>query len=160
MSLEIEKKFLVKSDMYKDEAFASRRMLQAYLCKDENHSVRIRISGDEAFLTIKGPRADISNEEWEYPVPPDDARAMMELCRDSLIEKTRYFVHSADGVHTWEVDEFHGANEGLCVAEIELGSEDESFPLPSWLGKDVSADRRYLNTSLAINPFKNWESQT
>ncbi len=159
MSIEIERKFLVKSDMYKKEAFASRRMLQAYLCRDAERSVRVRISGDEAYLTIKGPRKTIFNSEWEYPVPVEDARAMLELCLESVIDKTRYYVRSADGVHTWEVDEFYGDNDGLCVAEIELGSEDEEFPLPCWVGKEVSEDSRYHNTLLSVNPYRNWKDE-
>ena len=84
---------------------------------------------------------------------------MLELCLESVIDKTRYYVRSADGVHTWEVDEFYGDNEGLCVAEIELGCEDEEFPLPCWVGKEVSEDSRYHNTLLSVNPYRNWKDE-
>jgi len=151
--MEIERKFLVKNDAFIHEAFRKRRIVQGYICADAERSVRVRICGDEAFLTIKGATngRGWSRYEFEQPVPMNDAEELLQLCMPGRIEKERHYVMF--GGHTWEVDVFHGANEGLTVAEIELASEDETFELPAWVGQEVSGDPRYYNAMLAKNPF-------
>ncbi len=155
MAQEIERKFLVRGS-FKEVAFAALRISQGYICRDGGRTVRVRIRGEQAFLTIKGPSADggLSRFEWEMEIPVQEARELMMLCQAGIIEKTRYLVKA--GKHTFEVDEFHGDNEGLIVAEVELGAPDESFERPSWLGEEVTGERRYYNASLSRNPYKNW----
>ena len=155
MHTEIERKFLVRGD-YRKDAFKAIPMRQGYICNGSGRTVRVRICGDSAFLTIKGPSLDggLSRYEWEKEIPVQEARELMELCDSGRIDKTRYLVKA--GAHTFEVDEFHGENEGLVIAEVELGSADEAFERPSWLGEEVTGDRRYYNASLCRNPFKNW----
>ena len=157
MALEIERKFLVKGD-YKPEAFKAFRITQGYLSVAPGKTVRVRLRDEQGFITIKGPSYanGTTRFEWEKEIPADEARSLLELAKPGLIDKTRYLVKNTDGRHTWEVDEFHGLNEGLTVAEIELASEDESFDKPEWLGEEVTGDRRYHNSMLMKNPFKNW----
>jgi len=121
--------------------------------------VRVRIAGDKAYLTIKGPSYDggLSRFEWEKEITIEDARSLLTLAEDSIIDKTRYYVPSEDGRHTWEVDEFYGDNEGLVVAEVELLSAVDAVPKPSWLGEEVTGDRRFYNAQLTRNPYKNWK---
>ena len=156
MAQEIERKFLVKGS-FKEAAFAALRMSQGYICRDSGRTVRVRIQGEQAFLTIKGPSADggLSRFEWEKEIPVAEARELMALCEPGIIDKTRHLVKA--GKHTFEVDEFHGDNAGLVVAEVELGAPDETFERPSWLGEEVTGDRRYYNASLSRNPYKNWK---
>lgn len=156
--MEIERKFLVKGS-FKEAAFNAVDMAQGYLSAGGGCTVRVRLAGEEAFLTIKGPSADggLSRYEWEKEIPVDEARELLALCPGGIIDKTRYYVRNADGVHTWEVDEFHGDNEGLTVAEVELRTPDDSFDIPGWIGEEVTGDRRYYNTYLSRNPYKNWE---
>jgi adenylate cyclase len=117
--------------------------------------VRVRIEGDHAMLTIKGRTVGASRGEWEYPIPLADAAELLDgLCEQPLIEK--YRTRIALGGHVWEVDEFLGANAGLVVAEIELGSEDEAFDKPDWLGEEVTSDVRYLNANLIRHPYTSW----
>jgi len=158
MSQEIERKFLVRGE-FRDEAVRSVRMAQGYLCPGSGKTVRVRIAGEKAYLTIKGPSYDggLSRFEWEKEISIEDARALLTLAEDSIIDKTRYYIPSDDGRHTWEVDEFYGDNEGLVVAEIELLSAVDTFPKPSWLGEEVTGDRRYYNAQLTRNPYKNWK---
>lgn len=155
MGLEIERKFLVIGD-FKSEAFAREEIVQGYLSSVAERTVRVRIRGDEAFLTIKGigNESGISRYEWERDIPVDEARELLKLCESGVIDKTRYYV--AGDNDTFEVDEFRGENEGLVVAEIELPSEDESFEKPAWLGKEVTGDNRYYNSSLVKNPYTKW----
>lgn len=153
MATEIERKFLVTSDSWRKSARGTR-FQQGYLSTDPQRSVRVRIAGEQAWLTIKGQTEGISRAEFEYPVPPGDATELMDLCLPAVISKTRYRV--TVGQHVWEVDEFHGDNDGLVVAEIELGSVDESFERPDWLGEEVSHDPRYFNASLTSHPFCRW----
>lgn len=157
--LEIERKFLVKSDDFKEQAFAKNKIAQGYLSSIPERTVRVRIKGDKAFLTIKGigHQGGMSRFEWENQIPLDEAVELLKLCEKGKIEKTRYEIKS--GNHVYEVDEFYGENEGLTMAEIELQSETESFEKPDWLGEEVTNDERYYNSYLSKNPFKNWEKE-
>ncbi|UUF13319.1 MULTISPECIES: CYTH domain-containing protein [Flavobacterium] len=154
--LEIERKFLVKSDDFKEQAFAKNQIAQGYLSSIAERTVRVRIKGDKAFLTIKGigHQGGMSRFEWENQIPLDEAAELLKLCEKGKIEKTRYEIKF--GNHVYEVDEFYGENEGLTMAEIELQSEDESFEKPDWLGEEVTNNERYYNAYLSKNPFKNW----
>ena len=158
MFQEIERKFLVSGD-YKAEVYESTDIRQGYLCGGSGLTVRVRQRGDKGYLTIKGARSlnGISRFEWEKEITADDAQALLALAQGGLVEKTRHLVKNTDGRHTWEVDEFHGANEGLVVAEIELASEDEPFDRPSWLGQEVSDDPRYYNSHLLTHPYNTWK---
>lgn len=154
--IEIERKFLVSSSAFKEEAFAQNDIAQGYLNSNPERTVRIRIKGKKGFITIKG----ISNEsgasrmEWEKEIPLEEAKALLKLCEKGVIEKTRYEVKS--GNHIIEIDEFHGDNEGLIMAEIELKDENESIKKPDWLGQEVTGDKRYYNSYLCLNPYKTW----
>lgn len=156
MALEIERKFLVADDSYKSMAFHSDRIAQGYLCREGGNSARVRVRGDKGYITIKGPSMDggISRFEWEKEIPASDAWDLLKLCHGRIIDKTRYLVKC--GKHTFEVDEFYGDNEGLVMAEVELESPDEEFERPPFLGKEVTGDRRYYNSSLTRFPFKCW----
>lgn len=157
MANEIERKFLVRGD-YKSEASAAERIVQGYISSSRGRTVRVRIRGEKAYLTIKGPSDEggLARFEWEKEISIPEAEDLFSIAEPGVIDKVRHLVPSADGKHVWEVDEFHGENEGLTVAEIELDSEDDTFPKPSWLGEEVTGDRRYYNSCLVKNPFKNW----
>ena len=157
MAQEIERKFLVAGD-YKSEAYASVRITQGYLSRVPERVVRVRIKGDKGFITIKGTTNDtgLSRFEWEKEIPLADAQSLLKLAEPGVIDKTRHLIKNTDGKHIWEVDEFHGDNEGLVMAEIELESESDLFDKPSWLGKEVTGDKRYYNAFLSEKPFKNW----
>lgn len=156
MGTEIERKFLVTGNEWRDMA-AGIRYRQGYLSSGKERTIRVRIAGDRAFLTIKGETSGISRMEYEYPIPVEDADVLLaELCEQPIIEKKRYTISYQGFV--WEVDEFFGENEGLLVAEIELESEGQKFAKPPWIGKEVSSDRRYANASLVKNPFSTWMS--
>lgn len=157
MAQEIERKFLVAGD-YKSEAYASVRITQGYLSRVPERVVRIRIKGDRGFITIKGTTNDngLSRFEWEKEIPLADAQSLLKLAEPGVIDKTRHLIKNTDGKHIWEVDEFHGDNEDLVMAEIELESESDTFDKPSWLGKEVTGDKRYYNAYLSEKPFKNW----
>ncbi|RXJ52301.1 CYTH domain-containing protein [Gelidibacter gilvus] len=154
--IEIERKFLVVSDAFKSEAFRRTRIVQAFLNSDKRRVVRVRISGEEGFLTIKGePSEDgVSRFEWEKQISISDALALLKLCEEGVIDKIRYEVNAGD--HVFEVDEFFGTNEGLIVAEIELSHVSEVFLKPKWLGKEVTGQAKYFNSQLLKNPYKNW----
>lgn len=154
MGREIERKFLLSNDSWRDTAPDGVRMSQGYLSKTHGRTVRVRLAGEKAWLTIKGAGEGISRAEFEYPIPPDDAREMLGLCELSIIDKTRYRIPV--GGHIWEVDVFHGENEGLVVAEVELADESETPEMPGWIGEEVSADRRYANSNLSKTPFREW----
>ncbi len=156
MFQEIERKFLVKGD-FKADAVQSVEITQGYLCKDNGLTVRVRIKGDKGFLTIKGRRTGISRFEWEKEISENEAFALLEQADSRRIAKTRHLVKNTDGKHVWEVDEFHGDNEGLVVAEIELSDENEPFDKPDWIGEEVTDDTRYYNAQLVKNPYKNWK---
>lgn len=154
--IEIERKFLVKDDSFKKESFAKNHIAQGYLSSVPERAVRVRIKGDRGFLTVKGVSNDVgmSRFEWEKEIPAAEAEQLLLLCEEGTIDKTRFEVKS--GQHLIEVDEFHGENEGLVIAEIELGSETETFEKPDWLGEEVTGDARYYNASLSNTPFKKW----
>lgn len=152
---EIERKYLVRGD-YGTAVSESVRIAQGYLCAEPGRTVRVRVSGERAFLTVKGPAQGLSRFEWEKEIAVDEAGMLLALC-PVVIDKTRHIVPSEDGVHIWEVDEFHGDNEGLTVAEVELRSESDTVPLPGWVGEEVSGDRRYCNSSLSLCPYKDWK---
>ncbi len=157
MAVEIERKFLVTSDEWRSRTVCSRRVRQGYLSNGTITSVRIRtIAPQDAFLTVKSADSGLSRSEFEYPVPFDDAEAMLQLCVGALIEKTRHFVRQ--GCHTWEIDVFEGANAGLVVAEVELPHLDATIEYPSWLGEEVTCDRRYSNASLSLLPYCRWRT--
>jgi CYTH domain-containing protein len=154
MAIEIERKFLVKDTGFL-AGLAGTRIAQGYLADDGRLSVRVRISGEAGQLTVKAGRDLLARTEYEYAIPAEDARAMLDsLCRRPLIDKTRYLVGFDGG--QWEVDVFHGDNAGLVVAEIELTSADAPFARPPWLGEEVTADTRYLNVSLVRHPYSRW----
>ncbi|MBO4852038.1 MAG: CYTH domain-containing protein [Schwartzia sp.] len=153
MSVEIERKFLV-NEKWKPEG-RSIHVKQGYLPGTGPMLVRVRQEDKRAFLTLKGRTEGITRSEYEYEIPMQDAGELLERCEKPIIEKTRYLVPA--GPHTWEVDVFAGANEGLVVAEIELSHEDEPFDRPAWLGREVSDDTRYYNSNLAAHPYCNWE---
>lgn len=155
MATEIERKFLVLEDGWRSSVVSEKPIVQGYLATAGRATVRARIKGDQGFLTIKGEARGISRAEFEYPIPAEDARAMLDqMAEGVVVEKVRHEVRVGD--HLWELDVFSGANAGLVVAEIELSSEDEPFARPDWLGAEVSDDRRYANASLARHPFKEW----
>ena len=157
MAQEIERKFLVK-DGFKAEAFGAVRIVQGYLSSAPERTVRVRVKGEKGFITVKGAgnASGAARFEWEKEIPAEDARALLDLAEPGVIDKTRYLVRNTDGKHVWEVDEFHGDNEGLVVAEIELSGEDEPFDRPAWLGEEVTGDLRYYNSMLKQHPFKEW----
>lgn len=158
MAQEIERKFLVAGD-YKSEAYTSVRITQGYLSRVPERVVRVRIKGDKGFITIKGTTNDtgLSRFEWEKEIPLADAQSLLKLAEPGVIDKTRHLIKNTDGRHIWEVDEFHGDNEGLIMAEIELESESDLFDKPSWLGKEVTGDKRYYNAYLSENPYRLWK---
>ena len=157
MPQEIERKFLVH-DGWRTESHRQMRIVQGYLSSVPGRSVRVRIAGDQGFLTIKGAASasGVSRYEWEREIPVDEAEALLALAEPGVIEKVRHLV--AAGPHTFEVDEYFGANAGLVVAEVELGAEDEAFERPHWLGAEVTGDRRYYNSSLVKAPFGTWST--
>ena len=157
MSQEIERKFLIKDSSYRDMAFSSYRIIQGYICTDRGRTVRVRIRNEKGFLTIKGASTDngLSRYEWEHEIPVEEARELMKLCQPGMIDKTRYLVKY--GKHTFEVDEFYGENEGLVVAEVELGSVDEEYEVPTFLGEEVTGQVKYYNSFLMKCPFKEWK---
>ena len=155
--VEIERKFLVKDGRYKELAFASSRIRQGYICSGHGRTVRVRIRDAHGYLTIKGPSTNggLSRYEFEKEITLDEAEHLMSLCEPGLIDKTRYLVKS--GAHTFEVDEFYGENEGLVIAEVELGSEDEPYEKPDFIGEEVTGDKRYYNSHLRVNPYSLWK---
>ncbi len=156
MSLEIERKFLVKNDDFKNQFYQKKALKQGYLNSDKNRTVRIRIADDTAFITIKGKSnsSGTTRFEWEKEIDKTEAEHLLLLCEPSIIDKTRFYIKSEN--HIFEVDEFYGDNQGLIVAEVELNSENEFFKKPLWLGKEVTGDKRYYNSSLSKVPFKSW----
>lgn len=151
MPLEIERKFLVDTREW-NPTIQGTRLVQAYLSIDPNPTVRVRIAGEKAFLTIKGRTKTISRPEFEYEIPVDEAQEMMKLAISNPVEKIRYEIMYEGFL--WEVDVFSGKNEGLVIAELELESEDQPFPRPNWLLAEVSGDRRYYNSYLSEHPFQ------
>lgn len=157
MNIEIERKFLVNDMSFKREAVEKHRLTQGYICKDSARTVRIRLSDDKAFLTIKGTgsASGMSRYEWEKEISQSDFRDLLLLCKEGIIDKFRYIVPFEGKV--FEVDEFFGENAGLVVAEIELLSENEQFKRPAWLGKEVTNLSKYYNSSLSSHPYSSWD---
>jgi adenylate cyclase len=154
MGKEIERKYLVDLASWKPQG-GGVHYKQGYLNSQKERVVRVRIEGDRAKLTIKGPSQGVTRSEFEYAIPVADAALLLDnLCEQPLIDKHRH--KEIHGGKTWEIDVFHGDNEGLVVAEIELSAEDEAFALPAWAGREVSSDPRYFNSNLLRNPFKSW----
>ncbi|MFO7580957.1 CYTH domain-containing protein [Guyparkeria sp.] len=155
MAREIERKFLLADWSWREEVERSDRLVQGYLNEEGGASVRVRHNGRQAFLNIKSRTLGISRDEFEYEIPMADAERMLDhLTCGPVIDKTRHFVRR-DGL-LWEIDEFHGANDGLVVAEVELEHEDQAFERPDWLGEEVSHDPRYYNVSLVKKPYSQW----
>lgn len=157
--LEIERKFLVRGDDYKQQARSSSRIKQGYICSGHGRTVRVRLRDSQAFLTIKGPSLDggLSRYEFEKEITFDEALSLFRLCEPGVIDKTRYLVDY--GNHTFEVDEFYGENEGLVMAEVELSSPDEPYEKPDFIGKEVTGDHRFYNSHLRQNPYKKWKDE-
>ena len=154
MGIEIERKFLVRGDSWRQPAAAQTRFSQGYLSREPARTVRVRLAGERAFLTIKGATQGATRAEFEYEIPAADAQALLAMSDGPVVEKIRHLcVH--EGM-TWEIDEFMGANAGLVVAEIELASEGQAFAHPAWLGDEVTGDARYVNANLAVTPFTRW----
>ena len=157
MGIEIERKFLIRAgsgNQWRGDVIGTP-YVQGYLSRERGRTVRVRIAGPKAYITIKGEVQGISRAEFEYAVSVEDARAMLPLCDGPLVEKTRHLIPHEG--HVWEVDVFHGENEGLIVAEIELKDEGEAISLPGWVGSEVTGDPRYYNSSLSRHPYREWE---
>lgn len=156
MSLEIERKFLVTSDDFKQNAYQKTYIKQGFLNSDKNRVVRVRITDTNGFLTIKGKSntSGTTRFEWEKEISLQEATQLLALCEEGIIEKTRYFIKQ--NKYIFEVDEFLGDNLGLCIAEIELKNEHEVFTKPDWLGNEVTGDVKYYNSAISKNPYKNW----
>ncbi|WP_233861532.1 CYTH domain-containing protein [Tenacibaculum piscium] len=156
MTFEIERKFLVISDAYKQEAHQKNYIKQGFLNSQKERVVRVRIKDDSGFLTIKGAsnKSGTTRFEWEKEIPLQEAQNLLKLCEKGSIEKYRYLVKSNN--HTYEIDDFLGDNKGLVVAEIELSEENEAFEKPDWLGKEVTGIVKYYNSNLSKKPFCNW----
>ncbi len=157
MPQEIERKFLVTDESYRRMAHKKSRIEQGYICSARGKTVRIRIRDDKGYITIKGPSnaSGTSRYEWEQEIPLNDAEELMALCEPGRIEKVRYLVDFSG--HTFEVDEFHGENEGLTVAEVELGSEAEAVELPAFIGEEVTGQTKYYNSFLMKQPYTMWK---
>lgn len=154
--IEIERKFLVTSTDFIAESYTKHEIAQGYLNSNPERTVRVRTKDDKGFLTIKGKSnaTGLSRFEWEKEIEFEDARQLLLLCGNGVIEKTRYLIQV--GTHLYEVDVFYGVNNGLIIAEIELNSEDETFEKPDWLGNEVTNDERYYNAYLSNRPFMTW----
>ncbi len=157
MPIEIERKFLVTSSSYKTQCMG-KRIVQGYICNEKERVVRVRIYGEQAFLTIKDAGCGFARHEFEYEIPLTDAEIMLKtLCNNTVIDKTRYRYPMSD--LCWEIDEFHGENAGLVVAELELPSIDTPFEKPDFVGEEVTDDAHYYNANLIKNPYKNWSKK-
>ena len=157
MGVEIERKFLLKNSDWKklDQHLKPALIRQGYLNSEPERTVRIRLKDEKGFITIKGKMNGLTRTEFEYPIPPADAISLLQMCDGPLIEKTRYFIKEHNQL--WEIDEFFGDNEGLVLAEAELVSETQELIIPEWIGEEVTQDRRYYNSNLAINPYIQWQ---
>ena len=157
MSIEIERKFLVKNDDFKKDSFHQKYLKQGYLNSNKNRTVRIRVTDENGFITIKGKsnQAGTTRFEWEKNIPLKEAKELMNLCEKGIIEKIRYY-HTFKG-NIFEIDEFLGTNEGLIVAEIELTDKSQDFLKPDYLGEEVTNDERYYNSNLSKNSYKTWK---
>jgi len=155
--IEIERKFLVKSHLYKEEAFKKTRIVQGYLNSHKERTVRVRLKGDSGYITVKGQSSSsgLSRFEWEKEVNSLEIEALLVLCESGVIDKIRYEVKV--GKHVFEVDAFSGNNEGLVIAEVELNNENETFEKPDWLGEEVTGDIKYYNSHLSKHPYSTWK---
>lgn len=158
--IEIERKFLVLDYSFRRLSYGNSHIRQGYICSDRGRTVRVRLRDDRGYLTIKGPSdtAGMSRYEFEKEITPEEAEQLFKLCEPGVIDKTRWLVKSGD--HTFEVDEFHGDNEGLIIAEVELKSEDEPYEKPHFIGREVTGDRRFYNSHLRQHPFCLWGEPT
>ncbi|MCW8908679.1 MAG: CYTH domain-containing protein [Sedimenticola sp.] len=155
MAVEIERKFLVINDKWRDNILSESIIKQGYIANQENATVRVRVARDSAWLNIKGATRGIRRAEFEYPIPLEDAEAiLLQVAQQPYISKTRYKVKC--GNHIWDLDLFDGENQGLVMAEVELSDEREPFEMPEWAGEEVSGDPRYYNASLVKNPYTAW----
>jgi adenylate cyclase len=155
MALEIERKFLIRSDEWREQVTHRELLRQGYLSSGSQCSIRARVAGEQAWLNLKARRSGMTRLEFEYPIPVADANEILnELAQGPILEKYRHLIPA--GEYVWEVDEFLGANAGLIVAEIELPSENAQFERPSWLGNEVTEDERYYNFNLAQKPYREW----
>ena len=154
--IEIERKFLVTSKDFLKQYKVENRIVQGYLSSVPERTVRVRIKGKKGYLTIKGKSNEngLSRMEWEKEIEVNEAESLLQICESGVIDKIRYDIEL--GNHTFEVDIFEGENKGLIIAEVELQSENESFEIPDWLGKEVTGDERYYNAYLSKKPFMNW----
>ena len=158
MAIEIERKFLIRKDLWeKAEKTKSTYIRQGYLATDPTLTIRVRLKGQQAFLTLKGKNKGASRPEYEYEIPVADAKELLDNFSSTSIEKNRFEIVYEGNL--WEVDEFYGDNEGLIVAEIELKDEAQTFALPAWVEKEVTDDVRYYNSNLVSNPYKRWKEQ-
>jgi len=155
MGLEIEKKFLIKNDNWKQFVSEEKEITQGYLNANPNRTVRVRIAGKRGFLTIKSKSKGSVRSEFEYEIPIEDATELIELCEKPILSKTRFIVKFEN--HKWEIDVFEKENKGLVVAEIELSKEDEFFLTPDWIGKEVTEETKYYNLQLIENPYSEWD---
>lgn len=157
LMIEIERKFLVNSDAFKNEAFKKTRICQGFLNTDKERTVRVRIKGETGFITVKGQSSNdgLSRFEWEKEISKSEVESLLKLCEPTIIDKIRYEVKL--GNHIFEVDEFFGDNAGLIVAEVELENENETFEKPNWLGKEVTGNIKYYNSQLSKQPYSSWE---
>ena len=155
--IEIERKFLITSNKFKDEAFKTTRIIQGFLNTNPERTVRVRLRGEQGFLTVKGKSTNdgLSRFEWETEISKTDAERLLTLCEKGIIDKLRYEVKL--GNHVFEVDEFYGDNQGLIIAEVELQYEDETFKKPDWLGDEVTGNTIYYNSQLSQSPYNTWE---
>lgn len=156
MALEIERKFLVDTRLWQPRDLPGTPMRQGYIADNGTTSVRVRVAGGGARLTVKSSVSAITRQEFEYDIPAADGEELLQICTGSIVAKTRYRVPFAG--RTWEIDCFHGDNDGLVMAEIELDDDAATFPRPPWLGPEVSDDPRYYNAALARNPFRRWDN--
>ena len=154
MAIEIERKYLLKNEDWRKEVESKSIIKQGYLNSNPERTVRIRITNNKGFLTIKSKNEGSKRKEFEYEIPLEEAQDLILLCEQPIIEKTRYLVPINN--HTWEIDVFEGINKGLEVAEIELSQENESFEIPNWIGKEVTEEIKYYNSQLIENPFTTW----
>ena len=157
LNIEIERKFLVLNDDFKSQSTRQLRIVQGYISSASGRTVRVRIKDNKGILTIKGKslNSGLSRFEWEKEIPLNEAEQLLLLCEQGKIEKIRYEIPV--GKHIFEVDVFAGDNEGLVIAEVELNYEDEVYDIPEWLGSEVTGDKKYYNSSLVSNPYKNWK---
>ncbi|MDN3642314.1 CYTH domain-containing protein [Lutimonas halocynthiae] len=155
-NLEIERKFLILNNDFKKESYKKERIIQGFLSSVPERTVRVRLTGDAGFITVKGigNEAGTTRFEWEREISKQEAESLLEICEAGIIDKERYYVKA--GEHIFEIDEFELDNKGLVMAEVELKNEEDSFEKPKWLGEEVTGQKKYYNSSLVKNPFQNW----